>query len=154
MTPRRVLVSACLLGMNCRYDGRGKELPGLKKLCERVDFVPFCPEQMGGLSTPRPPAERQGERVCTKEGKDVTAAYEKGAEMGVELARTLRCGCALLKTKSPACGVGEIYDGTFSGTLVAGEGLAAQKLREAGVVLFREDQLFELLTYLEKEGER
>lgn len=116
----RLLISACLLGCCCRYDGASKTHPLAEALAQRHDLVPVCPEQLGGLSTPRPPAERQGERVVTKDGRDVTAAYRRGGEEAVCLCRLLGCEAAVLKERSPSCGYGIIHDGTFSGGLTTG----------------------------------
>lgn len=138
-----VLVSACLLGEPCRYDGAAKPCAAVQALRERpsVRLVPVCPEQLGGLPTPRPPSEivatAQGGRlrVMTREGADVTAAFEHGARAAVGIARAQGCAAAILKAKSPTCGCGPagVYDGSFTGRLVAGEGVAARALREAGV---------------------
>ena len=141
----RVLVSACLLGVSCRYDGQHKEYPLMDELCRRHQVVPVCPEIFGGLPTPRVPAERQGERVVTKNGDDVTAQYCRGAEEALRLAQLLGCTVAVLKERSPSCGSGQIYDGTFTGTLTAGFGAAAELLAAAGIRVIGESQLAEFL---------
>jgi len=130
-----LLISACLLGVNCKYNGGNNYCPAVEKLREKYDLIPICPESAGGLAAPREPSERVGERVLARDGTDVTAAFQKGAEAALETA--LRCGAkkALLKARSPSCGVGEIYDGTFSGRLVAGDGVAAALLRAHGVTV-------------------
>ena len=137
----RVLVSACLLGVSCRYDGQSKAYLLMDELCRRHEIVPVCPEQLGGLPTPRTPAERQGDRVVTKEGGDVTAQYRRGAAEAVRLARRLGCTVAILKERSPSCGSGAIYDGTFSGTLTDGFGTAAEALGQAGVRVLGESDI-------------
>ena len=137
----KVLVSACLLGVSCRYDGQSKAYPLVEELCRRHEVVPVCPEQLGGLPTPRVPAERQGAQVVTKEGGDVTAQYLRGAAEAVHLARKLGCTVAILKERSPSCGSGEIYDGSFTGALTAGFGTAAEALRAAGIRVMGESQL-------------
>ena len=137
----KVLVSACLLGVSCRYDGQSKSYPLMDELCRRHQVVPVCPEIMGGLPTPRTPAERQGERVVTKNGVDVTAQYRRGAEEVLRLAQTLSCTAAVLKERSPACGSGAIYDGSFTGTLTDGFGAAAQLLAAHGIQLADKDEL-------------
>lgn len=144
----RVLVSACLLGARCRYDGASKPLPGLERLLDAIDPVPVCPEQLGGLPTPRTPAERCGDRVVTRDGTDVTAQYERGAQEALRLAQTTGCTLALLKEKSPSCGCGRIYDGTHTGTLTDGNGVAAELLLQNGVRVLGETQLEELLNSL------
>ena len=140
-----LLVSACLLGIPCRYDGKQKSYPELQALQSRYTFIPVCPEQLGGLATPRTPAERQGSQVMTADGTDVTARYTAGAEAVLQLAKTLGCKKALLKERSPSCGSKEIYDGTFSRSLVPGMGITSQLLRENGLEVFGESQWEELL---------
>ena len=144
----RVLVSACLLGARCRYDGASKPLPGLERLLSVIDPVPVCPEQLGGLPTPRTPAERCGDRVVTRDGTDVTTQYERGAQEALRLAQLTGCMLALLKEKSPSCGCGRIYDGTHTGTLTGGNGVTAELLLQNGVRVFGETQLEELLNSL------
>ena len=141
----RVLVSACLLGVSCRYDGQSKAYPLVEELCRRHEVVPVCPEIMGGLPTPRTPAERQGQRVVTGAGADVTAQYDRGAQQTLLLARRLGCEAAVLKEKSPSCGSGRIYDGSFSGTLTDGFGVTAQLLRREGIRVLGESELEKLL---------
>ena len=130
-----ILISGCLLGLSCRYDGKSKGLDSeiIEKLKAKHTLIPACPEQLGGLSTPRTPAERQGERVVTRSGGDVTAQYRRGAEEAVRLAKLLGCTVAVLKERSPSCGSGEIYDGSFTGTRISGSGVFAQALKEAGI---------------------
>ena len=132
-TKERILVSACLLGVPCRYDGKSVPCEGLIRLAERAQLTPVCPEQLGGLPTPRVPAERRGDAVVTRDGQDVTAQYRRGAEEALRLARLMGCTRAILKSKSPSCGCRVIYDGSFSGRLIPGEGLTAQLLREHGI---------------------
>ena len=142
-----VLVSACLLGVTCRYDGASKGLPDsvLRELMARHTLVPACPEQLGGLPTPRTPAERIEDRVMTKDGRDVTAEYRHGAEQALHLARLCGCKIALLKERSPSCGSGTIYDGTFTGGLTAGDGVTAALLRENGITVYGESEIGRLL---------
>ena len=137
----KILVSACLLGIACRYDGASKEYPLIDELCRRHQVVPVCPEIMGGLPTPRTPAERQGKQVATKVGADVTAQYLRGAEETLRLAQRLGCAVAVLKERSPSCGSGKIYDGTFTGALTDGFGVAAERLQNAGIRVIGELQL-------------
>lgn len=142
-----ILVSWCLLGEPCRYDGQSRPAPELKRLKERGHcLVPVCPEVLGGLPTPRHPAELQPDgRVVNREGVDVTGEYLAGAELALELAEKWRCTVAVLKEKSPSCGGREVYDGTFSGRLVPGQGLTARLLEQNGVRVLGESQLAELL---------
>jgi uncharacterized protein YbbK (DUF523 family) len=141
----RLLVSACLLGVCCRYDGAGKTHPLAGELMTRYTVIPVCPEQLGGLPTPRPPAERQGERVMAKGGLDVTEPYRRGAEETLKLSRLFGCQAAVLKERSPSCGCGHIYDGTFSGTVTTGDGVTAALLRENGIPVLGESQIETLL---------
>lgn len=137
----KILVSACLLGTPCRYDGRSKTSAAVAALGAEHQLIPVCPEVLGGLSTPRPPAERQPDgRILNREGQDVTGEYEAGAAATAALARREGCTLAILKTRSPSCGRGMIYDGSFSGRLAPGDGAAAQRLLEAGVKVLGEDE--------------
>jgi len=141
----RILISGCLLGVCCRYDGASKPHPLAQELARQHELVPVCPEQLGGLATPRPPAERQGECVIAKTGLDVTEQYRSGAEEALKLYRLLKCDAAVLKERSPSCGSGEIYDGTFSGTLVAGDGVTAELLQSKGIPVYGESRIQALL---------
>ena len=140
---RRILVSACLLGLRCRYDGAGKECSAAAALAEGgAVLIPVCPEQLGGLPTPRTPAEIQKDgRVVTADGRDVTEEYLRGAREAVRLAVKTGCTEAVLKARSPSCGCGEVYDGTFSGTLTKGWGCAARALTDAGLRVMTEEEL-------------
>ena len=142
----RILVSACLLGMNCRYCGGG-ELDGrIAALAARHSLIPVCPEQLGGLPTPRPSAERRGARVITRDERDLTTAFTKGAEQALYLAQLYGCQIAILKANSPSCGSGQRYDGTFSGKLVPGDGLTAALLKQNELtILSEQDDLMSLL---------
>lgn len=146
----KVLVSACLLGQPVRYDGRSKGIISdwLQTLGAEGRVLAFCPEVAGGLPTPRPPAERQGERVLTEAGLDVTAQFDRGAELALQLCQAQGIRFALLKEGSPSCGSGRIYDGRFEGTSMAGEGKTTALLRRHGIRVFSEDQLPELASAL------
>lgn len=135
-----ILVSACLLGLCCRYDGKSKADERVVKLLEREDItlIPVCPEQLGGMETPREPSERRGEGVRNRLGEDVTAHYQKGAEETLKLARLYGCGRAILKERSPSCGSGQIYDGTFGRTLTQGDGVTAELLKRSGIEVLGE----------------
>ncbi len=141
----KILVSACLLGAPCRYDGRAVPCKDVIALEEWFDLVPFCPEAEGGLATPRTPAERRGIAVITKDGCDVTEAYEAGAQKALLKAQEHDCKIAVLKERSPSCGCGKIYDGTFSGRLTDGDGVTAQLLKQAGIEVFGESEIKKLL---------
>ena len=146
-----ILVSACLLGVNCRYDGSGGQLAELGELMQWAQIVPVCPEIMGGLPTPRPPAERQGRRVITCEGGDVTREYARGAAETARLAKLFGARFALMKERSPSCGAGEIYDGSFGHVRVQGDGVASTMLKQQGIEVYGESRVWELIDRL-KEG--
>ena len=137
----RILISACLLGVRCRYDGQSKACPAALELLKDHALIPVCPEQLGGLPTPRLPAEIQGNKVINRDGVDVTAPYQKGAEEAARLYQLFHCDCAILKARSPSCGCGQVYDGSFSGTLVPGDGITAQALKRLGVRVLTEETL-------------
>ena len=143
----RLLVSACLLGTPCRYDGKSKRSEAVCALAEAFELIPVCPEVLGGLSTPRTPSERQGARVVRKDGRDVTAEYRRGAAAALETARREGVLAAVLKERSPSCGSGEVYDGTFTGALTAGDGVTAELLKANGIAVYGENSrsLTELL---------
>ncbi len=143
MDKKRCLVSACLLGVPCRYDGRSVPCARVMKMAEEGFILfPVCPEQLGGLPTPRTPAEIQRDgRVVTRDGRDVTENYLAGAREAVRLAALLGCGRAVLKARSPSCGCGRIYDGSFSSVLTEGMGCAARCLGDAGVEVMTEEDL-------------
>ena len=136
-----LLISACLLGVECKYSGGSNALPEetIEKLRTRYRLIPVCPETAGGLPTPRDPSERLGERVVSCRGADVTAQFKKGAEAALTLARRYGCTTALMKEHSPSCGSGLIYDGSFSGKLVKGDGCAAELLKAAVVSVVGEN---------------
>ena len=141
----KLLVSACLLGVCCRYDGDSKAYPEMEKLARCHTLVPVCPEQLGGLPTPRPPAELQGGAVRTRSGIDVTDQYRRGAEETLRLCRLLGCEAAVLKERSPSCGRGTVYDGTFTRTLTAGDGVTSELLAANGIPVYGESRIEELL---------
>ena len=138
-----ILVSHCFLGEPCRYDGASRLDRQIIELHRAGhNLIPVCPEILGGLETPRSPAEIQPDgRVVTQDGKDVTAAYQAGAERAVALAREHGCTVAILKSRSPSCGCREIYDGTFTHPLQPGWGVAARLLDEAGLEVMDEEHL-------------
>lgn len=142
-----LLISMCLLGEPCRYDGKSLPMSGevIERLKEKYILVPVCPEQEGGLPTPRIPAERKGEKVVRRDGVDVTAEYARGAETALSLCRKHNISIALMKAKSPSCGAGLIYDGSFSGTLTAGDGVTAALLSENGIKIYTENDINSLI---------
>ena len=142
-----LLISACLLGAACRYNGASRPLDAetLEKLTARYALVPVCPEQLGGLPTPRLPAERGYDGVHNAQGESVTAQFFRGAAEALRLAQFFGCRKALLKERSPSCGSGEIYDGFFTGTLRPGDGVTAEALKAAGLAVYTEADLDRLL---------
>jgi len=140
-----ILISACLLGIRCRYNGTDKLDPRISKLMELHHLIPVCPEIYGGLPTPRDPSERMGDKVMGRNGQDVTAEFVRGADETLALARLFGCKYAVLKERSPSCGFGEIYDGTFSGAMIPGNGVAAELLTQKGVTVLGESRMEELL---------
>lgn len=136
-----ILVSSCLLVLNCRYTGDSCYSENIAELSKDHTLIPVCPEQMGGLPTPRNPLERVGARVTDKEGRNYTAEMEKGAEEALKIARLSGCTHAIMKSRSPSCGCGIIHDGTFSGHLITGNGVTVEKLLNAGINIVDEHHL-------------
>lgn len=138
---KKVLVSACLLGIDCKYNGKNNKNDKVIELLKDHDLIPVCPEIMGGLTTPRTPAEINKNEVITKDAKNVTKQYQKGAEETLKIAKLYNCKTAILKEKSPSCGCGKIYDGTFTGTLIDGDGITARLLKKHGIKITGETTL-------------
>lgn len=132
-----IIVSACLAGYRCRYDGKTKPDPSIVDLVKRGEAIPVCPEMLGGLACPRIPSERtpDGIKVLAKDGNDVTEAFLLGAKETLRIARLYGCTHAILKARSPSCGYGQVYDGSFSGTLRSGNGVTADLLLENDVTV-------------------
>ena len=133
MNKEKILVSACLLGVNCKYNGGNNAYNEIDEFLKDYEIIPICPEIMGGLSTPRCPAEIVGDKVITKEGVDVTKQYVKGANECLFLAKKYNVKKALLKLKSPSCGYEQVYDGTFTNTLINKNGVTAELLENNGI---------------------
>ncbi len=148
------LISACLLGTPCRYDGGNTEIKEeIQALFKEHTLIPICPEVLGGLPTPRPPAERQGDAVINRLGQDVTEEFRRGAHEAVRLARLYHADGVILKERSPSCGASAVYDGSFTSTLIPGEGITARALRLAGFAVYSsEGPLPDIKN--EKSGER
>ena len=136
-----ILISACLMGCNTRYKGDSQATPFLTELMARYHLIPICPEQLGGLATPRDPSEIVGDRVVSIAGRDVTEQYSRGAEETLRLAKLYNCHTAILKERSPSCGHGTVYDGTFSGTLTTGDGITAALLLANGIRVVGESRI-------------
>ena len=148
-----ILVSSCLLGAKCRYDGTTADdetIEKMRQLGKSHTLIPVCPEVYGGLATPREAAEIINGQVMTKTGNDVTVQYQKGAEETLYLAGFCECRCAILKERSPSCGYGKIHDGLFDGKLIDGNGFTAKLLADNGIRVIGESQIDELEECLER----
>ncbi len=143
----KILVSACLLGENCKYSGGNNENNDIIKLSEKYTLIPVCPEKLAGLTIPREPCEIIGRKVFNKVGEDVTEAFYDGAEKTLYVAEEAGCRVAVMKERSPSCGFGKIYDGTFSGKLIDGNGIAADLLYKNGITVIGETQLDRLKNF-------
>lgn len=141
----RLLVSACLLGENCKYNGGNNKNDAVAALSEHFDIIPVCPECFGGLEIPREPNEIINGRVFSKSGREYTAEYNDGAEKTLYVAAEANAAYAVLKERSPSCGKGFVYDGSFSGALVKGNGITAQRLIDSGITVFGETEINKLL---------
>ncbi len=148
---KAILISACLLGLRCRYDGKNKPISPelISALNEKYSLIPVCPEIYGGLPTPRPSSERNGSEVRSSDGRDVTAEYLRGAEECLSLARICGADAAILKQKSPSCGTKLIYDGSFGRRLISGMGVTAELLLSEGFSLYDEDDILNLINLQE-----
>lgn len=141
MKKEKILVSACFLHEGYKYSGGANINQKIIELQEKYEFILVCPEVFGGLPTPRAASEIVGDKVLSALGKDVTANFIDGAEKALELARINGCKKAILKGRSPSCGKGYIYDGSFSYKVIEGNGIAAKLLLENGIAVYTEDEL-------------
>lgn len=135
----RVLVSACLLGENCKYNGGNNRNQKILDFLEGKEVIPVCPEQFGGLPTPRVPSEIVNGIVTNKQGQVVDSEFRLGAEKALQIALENKVDLAILQSRSPSCGPTQIYDGSFSKKLVPGQGIFAQKIKEAGIKIMESD---------------
>lgn len=160
-----ILVSACLLGVNCKYSGGNNKNPELISLLKDKKVIPVCPEVLGGLPTPRKPAEiihgiglevfQKKAKVCLKDGTDVTESFVKGAEETKKIALAHPISLAIMKERSPSCGVEKIYDGTFTGKIISGSGLTTTLLKKLGIpVISEETALDESILKIKKSHNR
>jgi len=138
---RMIMISACLAGVRCRFDGASKPNEKVIELVRQGKAVLVCPEQLGGMPTPRVPSEIVGKKVMSKEGKDVTANFILGAEEALKIAKMYGCKEAILKQKSPSCGSGVIFDGTFSKKKIKGDGMFARLLKKNGIKVRTEEDI-------------
>lgn len=146
----KVLISACLLGDNTKYDGTNNYTKEVEKLFPLCDLVIVCPEVFGGLKTPRAPSEIKGNRVINVKGNDVTSKFNQGANLSAYIAKENNVKYALLKENSPSCGVHKIYDGTFTGRKIPGQGITTKILTEMGIQVFNEKEIDKLIEILKK----
>lgn len=142
MNKENILISSCLLGKNCKYNGGNNYNVDVLKLSEKYNLIEICPEVMGGLSIPRIPCEIIENKVINKEGIDCTEQYNIGAKLSLEIAKKNNCKYAILKENSPSCGFGTIYDGTFTSTKRNGNGIAADLLYKNGIVVLNENNFY------------
>jgi len=143
-----VLISSCLYGVKCRYDGKANYCDSIEELKEFCNFIPACAECLAGLPTPRTPCELIGGKVISKTGEDLTEAFVDGAKQVLKIAKENNCSIALLKQRSPSCGNGLIYDGTFSGSLISGDGITSSLIKKNGIKVFNETDVCDLLNFL------
>ena len=138
---KKVLVSACILGVNCKYNGKNNFNAGIIELLKGRDIVSVCPEALAGAGTPRPPAEIREGKVYDINGRDVDESYRKGVESALKEFAPEDIVCAVLQPRSPTCGVREIYDGTFTGKLIEGRGIFARALADTGIPVYDADDV-------------
>ncbi|MCF4114368.1 MULTISPECIES: DUF523 domain-containing protein [Dethiosulfovibrio] len=143
-----IVVSSCLLGIPCRYDGSGFRRPDIMEILEGRDVLPLCPEQLGGLPTPRTPCEIVNGVVMGKDGIDRTGYFRRGAALALEEMSKFNVTVALLKEKSPSCGSSLVYDGSFSGRVIKGRGIFSSALMDMGVTVFSEENLEGFISFL------
>jgi len=136
-----IIVSACLAGIRCRYDGAEKPCAKVVRLVEDGKAIPVCPEQLGGLPTPRVPAERKGNKVIRKDGVDVTEQFNRGAQEALKIAKMVSARRAILKARSPSCGAGQTYDGSFTGKLIDEDGIFAHLCKDNGIEVLTEEEI-------------
>lgn len=144
-----ILISACLLGSKVRYDGQAKEYKNIRKLLDYYDIIPICPEVDGGLKIPRPKAEIVGNKVMNEKGKDVTSFFNDGAYKALQVTQFKNVAFVILKEGSPSCGSNFVYDGTFSGKKIPGQGVTAKLLKKSGIHIYSENDIPDLIFKLE-----
>ncbi|WP_378953291.1 DUF523 domain-containing protein [Pelosinus sp. sgz500959] len=136
-----IIVSACLAGVECRYNGQAFPISTVIEMVKKGQAIPLCPEILGNLSIPRPSAEQCDGKILSNDGHDVTSEYVTGAKIALGIAQLVGCKKAILKSKSPTCGCGMIYDGTFSGKMIAGEGIFSKMLKEENIKVYTENEI-------------
>lgn len=146
-----IAISSCLVGISCTYKGSNHTIDVLQQLINDGKAIAVCPEVLGGLSIPRDACEIVDNQVVSKQGKDYTKEYQRGANKVLELVKTHHITTVILKSKSPSCGKGYIYDGTFSHQLIKGDGITTKVLEQNGIIVYNEDTLDKFLKEIEKE---
>ena len=136
-----LIVSGCLADLKCRYDGAAKPCEKVIRMVAEGKAIPVCPEQLGGLPTPRISAEIRGNKVIRKDGVDITEEFRRGAQEALKLAKLIGASTAILKARSPSCGSGQIYDGSFTGTLIVGNGVFAELCKNNGMEIKTEEEI-------------
>ena len=149
-----VLISRCLLGINCRYDGKNNEIKNLKEKFPQINFIDVCPEVDSGMKTPRKPCEIKNSKVINIDGKDFTKNFKKGGEIALKICKKNKIKLALLKAKSPSCGKDLIYDGNFNKNLIKADGITCQILKENGIIIFSEKELDDFYSYLSANSDQ
>lgn len=149
-----VLISRCLLGINCRYDGKNNEIKNLKEKFPKINFIDVCPEVDSGMKTPRKPCEIKNSKVINIDGEDFTKNFKKGGEIALRICKKNKIKLALLKAKSPSCGKDLIYDGNFNKNLIKADGITCQILKENGIIIFSEKELDDFYSYLSANSDQ
>ncbi|MDU1316514.1 DUF523 domain-containing protein [Anaerococcus hydrogenalis] len=143
-----VLISRCLLGINCRYDGKNNKIKNLREKFTKINFIDVCPEVDSGMKTPRKPCEIKNSKVINIDGEDFTKEFNKGSQIALDLCKKYNIKIALLKAKSPSCGKDYIYDGNFDKNLINGDGITCQVLKKNGIIIFSEKEIKDFHSYL------
>ena len=149
-----VLISRCLLGINCRYDGKNNEIKNLKEKFPQINFIDACPEVDSGMKTPRKPCEIKNSKVINIDGEDLTKNFKKGGEIALKICKKNKIKLALLKANSPSCGKDLIYDGNFNKNLIKADGITCQILKENGIIIFSEKELDDFYSYLSANSDQ
>ena len=140
-----IIVSACLLGQNCKYNGQNNRNEAVLTYLQDQEFLVVCPESLGGLPIPRPPAEMKNGRVLNAQGEDVSRQFFWGAQQVLQIALANKAAMAILKENSPSCGVHAIYDGSFQKKAIRGSGICTKLLKEAGIPVYSEEDITRLM---------
>ena len=143
-----VLISRCLLGINCRYDEKNNKIKNLREKFPKINFIDVCPEVDSGMKTPRKPCEIKNSKVINIDGEDFTKEFKKGSQISLDLCKKYNIKIALLKAKSPSCGKDYIYDGNFDKNLINGDGITCQVLKKNGIIIFSEKEIEDFYSYI------